>query len=244
MECYEFTSELHPCSYFKDRQGQFHYFCIKDCSTYFYKGLLERGYRRFGEFFFVPRCPECKECITIRHLVSDFTPSANMLKVMKKNKETLFAFKRPLVNDARVCLYVKYHLRMAKKKGWSFNNIDMQTYRDTFVEGAGEFGYEMCLYRDGRLIGVSYFDIVQDSLSAIYFFYDHDYEHLSLGTLNILLLFSLAKRLNLKYFYPGYWIKDHHSMGYKERFKPFEMLTNEADIFDKTQYKLYKTHQS
>ncbi|STQ86652.1 arginyltransferase [Helicobacter muridarum] len=239
MEYFDFFSELHPCSYFEELQSQFRYLCIKDCTPYFYNGLLARGYRRFGEYYFVPQCFGCNRCITIRNLVQEFNMTSSMKKVMKKNINTLIQIRRPLTNDARVCLYLKYHNKMMYKKGWSMNSIDMDRYTSSFVSGSEFFGYEMCLYREGHLVGVSYFDIVEDSMSANYFFYDHDFEKLSLGTLNILLLLNLARKLKLKYFYPGYWIKGHKSMGYKERFKPFEALLNEADFFDRTYWKRY-----
>lgn len=239
MEFFDFLSEVHPCSYFEDKGSQFRYLGIKSCTPYFYQGLLERGYRRFGEYFFVPKCPNCKECITIRQLVNEFKVSSNMKRILRKNIDTLIQIRRPLTNDARVCLYVKYHTKMMNKKNWTMNHIDIARYTNSFVAGSEYFGYEMCLYRDGRLIGVSYFDVALESMSANYFFYDHDYEKLSLGTLNILLLLNLAKKLNLKYFYPGYWIKNHKSMGYKDRYRPFEALVNEADLFDRTCWQKY-----
>lgn len=239
MEYFDFLSEVHPCSYIEGKGSQFRYLGIKSCTPYFYQGLLERGYRRFGEYFFVPKCPNCKKCVTIRQLVCEFKASVNMKRILKKNIDTLIQIRRPLTNDARVCLYVKYHKKMMDKKNWSMNHIDIMRYTNSFVAGGEYFGYEMCLYRDGRLVGVSYFDIVLESMSANYFFYDHDYEKLSLGTLNILLLLNLAKKLKLKYFYPGYWIKNHNSMGYKDRYKPFEALVNDADFFDRTCWHRY-----
>ncbi|RDU73361.1 arginyltransferase [Helicobacter aurati] len=239
MEYFDFFSELHPCSYFEGLQSQFRYLCIKDCTPYFYNGLLARGYRRFGEYYFVPKCSDCNKCVTIRYLVQEFIMTNSMKKVIKKNIDTLIQIRRPLTNDARVCLYLQYHNKMMHKKGWSMNSIDRQRYTNSFVAGSEFFGYEMCFYREGHLVGVSYFDIVEDSMSANYFFYDHGFGKFSLGTLNILLLLNLAKKLGLKYFYPGYWIKNHKSMGYKERFKPFEALLNEADFFDRTYWKRY-----
>ena len=88
-------------------------------------------------------------------------------------------------------------------------------------------------------MGVGLVDILQDNISAVYFFYDHDYQHLSLGTFNILMQLRIAKEKKLRYFYPGYWIDGHGSMGYKERFKPFECLINTPDIFDSTQWLLH-----
>lgn len=237
MELYDFVSEIYPCAYIKNKKSQFKYLCIIDCSPYYYNGLLARGYRRFGQLYFCPICPNCVKCITIRYIVSEFNFSKNMKNIMRKNIDTFFNIRRPLTNDSRVMLYTKYHQQMTEKKKWDPSNIDTVKYANSFVDGSNLFGYEMCFYKNNKLIGVSYFDIVEDSISANYFFYDHDYEKLSLGTLNILILMNLAKKLKLKYFYPGYWIDGHNSMGYKSRFKPFEMLLNQADIFDETKWK-------
>ncbi len=237
MEYFDILSDLHPCSYFDDKVSQYRYLGIRNCTPYFYKGLLERGYRRFGEYFFVPQCKGCTECITIRYLVDEFEISQNIKRVMKKNIDTNFQIKKPSVSDDKVNLYMNYHHKMTDKKGWSINTIDSSRYVSSFVAGSEVFGYEMCMYINHKMIAVSYFDIVLDSMSANYFFYDHTYAKLSLGVLNLTLLFNLAKKLNLKYLYPGFWIKDHASMGYKERYKPFEALINQADIFDRTYWR-------
>ncbi|MDE5591571.1 MAG: arginyltransferase, partial [Helicobacter sp.] len=63
---------------------------------------------------------------------------------------------------------------------------------------------------------------------------DHEYSKFSIGTYSFLKQIVIAKEHNIKYLYPGYWIKNHHSMGYKERFRPFEILTNRPDINEQT----------
>lgn len=239
MEFYDFVSEIYPCSYLENENSQFKYMCIKDCTPHFYNGLLERGYRRFGELFFVPKCPGCSKCITIRQLVAEFSFSKNMKRNLKNNIDTIVRIRRPALDNSRLQLYMRYHKKMNVKKKWAINEIDRNKYVDSFIVGSNIFGYEMTFYRDYKLIGVSYFDIVEHAMSAIYFFYDHDYEKLSLGNLNILMLLQLCKKLKLKYFYPGYWIENHKSMGYKYRFRPFEALINNADIFDATKWKRY-----
>jgi len=84
--------------------------------------------------------------------------------------------------------------------------------------------------RDDKLIGVALVDILPKSISAIYCYYDHDYEDLSIGKFSILAQIKIAKELNIPYIYLGYWIKDHFSMGYKENYMPFEILKNRATL--------------
>ena len=46
--------------------------------------------------------------------------------------------------------------------------------------------------------------------------------------------------MNIPYIYLGYWIKDHYSMGYKEAYKPFEILENRATLDEATIWREYE----
>lgn len=81
---------------------------------------------------------------------------------------------------------------------------------------------EFLYVRDNKLIGVALVDVLPKSISAIYCFYDHDYDYLSIGKYSILSQIKIAKDLNIPYIYLGYWINKHHSMGYKEEYKPLK----------------------
>ena len=240
MKIFEFFSDSKHCSYLANQQSTMRYFHIFHCSESFYLGLLQRGWRRFGKYFFVPVCQHCKECISIRTLVEDFEFSKNQKRVLKNNQETALYIQKPTLTQDHLLLYDKYHRVMNLKKSWEYTPITERSYHEMFVEGHQEYGYEFLYVRDSKLIGVGLVDILGDSISAVYFFYDHDYGHLSLGTLNILVQLKIAKERGLRYFYPGYWIKDHYYMGYKERFGPFEYLHNAPDLFEIPDWRIYE----
>jgi arginine-tRNA-protein transferase len=69
-----------------------------------------------------------------------------------------------------------------------------------------------------------------EAISAVYCYYDHDFEERSLGKFSILVQISIAKQLKIPYIFLGYWIKDHHSMGYKEDYAPFDILINRPTL--------------
>lgn len=234
-----FSNPRESCSYHTDRCSHFRYFYIQQCSVEFCQGLIERGWRRFGEYFLVPICKECQECISIRQLPSSFILSRSHKRVLSKNANTIITIARPSLNEEKLALYDKYHRIMNHKKGWSYRPITQEVYRENFVYGYQSFGYEITYMIGGQLVGVGYFDLLKNAISATYFFYDHSFASLSLGTFNILTQLLLARDKNLAYFYPGYWLKDHHSMGYKERFMPFEVLINRPDIFEMPIWKPY-----
>lgn len=187
----------------------------------------------------MPICAGCKECISIRQVVRGFEPNKSQRRVIAKNADTLITIARPSIDDERLALYDSYHSAMNIKKGWNYRGITKEVYSDNFVYGYNSFGYEITYRREGKLVGVGYFDMLKNSISSIYFFYDHNFARLSLGSFNILTQLLIAKRKNLSYFYPGYWIKNHYSMGYKEHFRPFEELINAPDIFEVPIWKPY-----
>lgn len=236
-----FYYSFSDCAYIEGLETRFHYAAIEQCKEEFYNALLERGWRRFGEMFFAPFCDFCNRCVSIRYLVGDFKPSKNHKRILRKNAHIRTEFKSPSYHIDKVALYNKYHSQMNIKKGWEYNQIDRDKYNYMFVDGRGGFGKEICFFEGERLVAVALVDILSAfrAMSAIYFFYDHDYANLSLGTFSILKQFEIAQDLGVKYLYPGYWIQNHGSLGYKERFKPFEYLVNRPNLYEMPMWRAY-----
>lgn len=237
MEIFELEQNPKICGYFKEKESLYRYFYIKECREDFYKELLERGWRRFGNYFFVPECQGCSLCISIRQDCENFSFSKTQKKILKQSKFITLSIQKPTLSKSHLELYDKYHKAMQDKKGWEYQKVTPEVYYDTFVQGFMEFGYEFLYHIDGILVGVALVDILQDCISAVYCFYDHDFAKYSLGTFSILKQIEFAKSKGIKYLYPGYWIKDHPSMGYKEKFKPFEVLINRPSLEEKPIWK-------
>jgi arginine-tRNA-protein transferase len=236
----EFLEENKPCSYFDDQLSDIQYRYMEHCTSEEQLKMLERGWRRFGNMHFNPSCKDCNKCTTIRLDVKKFKFSKSQRRVLNKNKETLTYIQKPTVTHEHINLFNKYHKYMQEKKGWGENIIDVQEYHTSYVNGAHDFGQEILYFIDDKLVGVALCDIMDGGLSAIYCYYDHSYENLSLGQFSILAQISIAKQANIPYIYLGYWIKDHLSMGYKERYKPFEILENRPSLTEKTIWSYYE----
>ena len=95
---------------------------------------------------------------------------------------------------------------MTEKKNWNENKINVQDYNNSYVNGAHNYGKEILYFRDDKLIGVALSDMLQEGMSAVYCYYDHDYEDLSIGQYSILAQISIAKQNNIPYLYLGYWL--------------------------------------
>lgn len=220
------------CSYISGLEAYFRYFYIQQCSNELYLRLLVRGWRRFGNYFFVPQCAKCSKCLSVRQRVFEFEPSRSHKRILKKNANTKLVIQRPTITQEHLRIYDKFHKVMHEKKGWEYIPITPELYYEMFVEGHLDFGFEFLYFINGSLVCVALVDIVAEAISAVYCFYDHDYATFSLGTHSILRQLLLAKEWNIPYFYPGFWIKDHYSMGYKNNFTPFEVLKNRPDIHE------------
>ncbi|KAI5642164.1 arginyl-tRNA--protein transferase 1 [Phthorimaea operculella] len=97
--------------------------------------------------------------------------------------------------------------------------------------GYGSFHQQYWL--DGKIIAVGVIDILPKCVSSVYFFYDPQYMHLTLGTYGALRELGFTRQLsaicpNLKYYYMGYYIHSCRKMRYKGNFHPSDLLCPET----------------
>lgn len=169
-------------------------------------------------------CADCDKCESIRIGVDEFKLTKTFRNIKNRNKETLYSLHRPEYSDEKLALHHKYHLERSETRGWKLNAMDEEKYNKMFVEGAVDFGYEVRYFRDAKLIGVDYIDVLPSGISSIYFFCDPDYAHLSLGTYSLLTQLKIAKELGLKQIYLGYIVRGNQSLQYKLNYRPHEIL--------------------
>ena len=236
----EVLEENKECSYFDDKTSDMRYRYLENCDASEHSQLLERGWRRFGNLHFIPECKTCDACKTIRIDIKQQKFTSSQKRVINKNKDTQVYIQKPSMSVDHLNLFDKYHSHMRDKKQWKYDIIEPEEYYKSYVAGASSYGKEILYMRDEKLIAVALVDILKSGISSIYCYYDHDYGYLSLGKYSILAQISLAKQHNIPYLYLGYWIKDHHSMGYKEDYKPFEVLANRPTMNEKTIWREYK----
>lgn len=220
----------YECAYLPNKSVRMNYKHIEEATQAYNSALINRGWRRFGCYYFHPICNGCNECKSVRIDVNNFTLRKSQKKSIKRNKETQIIIQKPSLSQAHIDLYNKYHAYKHVKDDWSHRNISPREYRENFVEGAHEFGKEVLYLKDDKLIGVDLIDILDDGISSIYFYYDPDYPELSLGTYSLLYQVELAKVLDLPWIYLGYWVDGCKAFAYKPKFQPLEILDGFPDI--------------
>ena len=83
MEVFEIAQAPKSCGYLEGIEAKYRYLYIKECSKEFYDLLLQRGWRRFGNYFFVPMCEGCESCISIRQDCEAFSFSKSQQRILK-----------------------------------------------------------------------------------------------------------------------------------------------------------------
>ena len=229
----------YDCAYIDDKNVRMNYKHIENATQSYNTALINRGWRRFGCYYFHPICEGCNECKSIRINVNDFVLRKSQKKAIKRNKDTEIIIQKPSLSQAHIELYNKYHAFKHKQDDWSHRNISPREYRENFVEGAHEFGKEVLYLKDDKLIGVDLIDILDDGISSIYFYYDPEYPSLSLGTYSLLYQVELAKVLELPWIYLGYWVDGCKAFAYKPKFQPQEILDGFPHVKDITEWKTF-----
>lgn len=193
-----------------------------------YSGLITQGFRRSGKFAYRPHCENCRACIAVRLVLSEFAPTRSQKRAYKQHAQ-LTAQILPLhFNQQHYALYESYqslrHQDETASETSTASKDDAEQYHQFLCQSNVES--LMIEFKDAnnQVKIVSVVDIVNDGVSAVYTFYDALEPKASYGTYSIMWLAEWAKSLGLPYLYLGYWIQDSQKMAYKQQFKPQQKL--------------------
>jgi len=220
----DFSMLDYACAYIPGKKVRMHYKYVQEASKAFATAVIDRGWRRFGKYFFHPICEGCNECKSIRIDTQNYHYTKSQRKAIRRNAKTKIIVQEPTLTQAHIDLYNKYHAHKSQTDGWQHRNISQREYHENFVEGAHDFGKEVLYIIDDNLVGVDLIDILEDGISSIYFYYDPDYARYSLGTFSLLYQIKLANILELPWIYLGYWVDGCKAFAYKPKFQPQEIL--------------------
>ena len=72
-------------------------------------------------------------------------------------------------------------------------------------------------------------DITPNTVSSVYHFHDPDCRDRSLGTFAIMQAIDLARRLEKRWVYLGYYVAGCASLSYKSHYRPCEILDSDGN---------------
>ena len=226
MKSVRLISPPSTCSYLPDQMCQLEYDVAYTLTPDEYMERMDDGWRRIGRAVFRPVCQSCRMCQSLRVPVDAFRPNRSQQRAWKANAgELTVEVGPPRLTAERVELYRRFHTYQAAAKQWP-----MPEPENLVALVDNPFDTEEWSYRLGdRLIAIGYVDALAGGLSAIYFYYDPDERHRSLGTFNVLSVLASARRRRLPYVYLGYYVEGCGSLEYKARFKPNEVRGADGD---------------
>jgi arginyl-tRNA--protein-N-Asp/Glu arginylyltransferase len=217
-----FQTEPHACSYLPGRDSTTAFVDPEmSVDPEIYERLSMVGFRRSGSYLYTPMCTACRACVPARLPVAQFRPTRAQKRCLKRNVDLKVAQCDSIDLEKHYPLYAKY---ISERHAGGDMSPPTKLQFEQFLGEAWECTQYLEFYLDDELIGCAVVDVLPDSLSAIYTYFDPAHDRRGLGNLAVLLQIQMAARMDKRYVYLGYWIEDCQKMNYKKQYQPIELL--------------------
>jgi arginyl-tRNA--protein-N-Asp/Glu arginylyltransferase len=175
---------------------------------------LSLGWFRMGQSIFTTNFLHFKDkyysAVWLRVLLGEFEPDKTQLKLKKINAHFRVTVKPAFVTSEKEELFARYRRSVSFEASASLEQLLYGKSAENIYNTL-----EVNIFDDDKLIGVGFFDVGEKSAAGISSFYDPDYKKYSLGKYLILYKMEFCKKMNLHYFYPGYFVPGYPSFDYK-----------------------------
>lgn len=212
----------HPCGYWPGRVARDLLLDPEDpMLPTLYQPALAMGFRRSGGHVYRPNCASCHACMPVRIPVDRFLPSRSQRRCLARNADLRIGVTPAQRTDEVFDLYRRYV--GTRHAGGGMDDPSHQDFDAFLACGWSPTAFlEMRLGQ--QLVAVAVTDVLPESLSAVYTFFDPAQSARSLGTFAILAQIEHARREGLQFLYLGFWIEGHRKMHYKQSFRPMQLL--------------------
>ena len=178
---------------------------------------LANGDRRVGQMLYRTECPFCTACEPIRIPVQQFIRSKSQRKVWNKGHEIKVEEGNPISTHEKLLLYNRHKQERNLAQNDTF--MGEEGYNGWFVRTCTKTKEFRYIYKN-KLVGISILDFGSQDISSVYFFFDPDVEHLSLGTYSVLYEIDWMKQRNLRFYYLGLYVESCIHLNYKGKYFP------------------------
>ena len=216
-----FTTTPQPCPYFPDRvERRIATELVGHDSQALHDQLTRTGFRRSHGTAYTQACPSCNQCIAIRIRAREFSYSRSQRRIAKRNKELIANEVSAIANEEQFILFQAY--QTSRHAGGDMETMQFSDYQSLVEENTVDTALIEFRHND-HLIACIIVDKISDGFSAVYSFFDTEFENRrSLGTYMVLWLIEHTKALELDYVYLGFWINEGQKMSYKKNFQPLD----------------------
>tara|TARA_X000001036_G_C20638904_1_gene790366 strand:+ start:141 stop:869 length:729 start_codon:yes stop_codon:yes gene_type:complete len=213
-----------PCSYIKGKLEKRTYVNLaNDKSGGIISELTKLGFRRNYNHMYIPSCNDCNSCVSSRLNIKQFEFSKNNKRNLKKNDDlilkTYTSYSSERFKLFRLYCNVRHSTgQMKLMSEEEFISFFHKTINKTMIYDLTD--------KNNKLYGSILLDDLADGCSAVYSFFDPKEIKRGLGKNLILRTINRLKKLNKKFLYLGYWIKESKNMNYKSSFNSMEYFVN------------------
>lgn len=180
--------------------------------------LLADGWRHFGTQFFRYSLgiygEDIRRVIPLRIRLADFSPSKSQRRVMRQNWDTSVEIRPLEITDQSITLFEKHKQR--------FKSGVPDSIYDFLSPVMPCDALELNVRIGGRLVAISYFDVGEQTVSAIYGMFDPEFSSRSLGIFTMLKEIEFAIEKKKEFYYQGYSYEGESFYDYKKRFRGTE----------------------
>lgn len=184
---------------------------------------LENGWRHFGVYFFRHQTNLMNDEIfhvePLRIKVENFELSKSQRRLYSVNSDLKILVREAAVTEEKENLFLQHAERFSDNRPDSL--FDFLSEQPATVPCETK---EICLFKNEKLVAVSFFDVGKTSISSLYAMFDPDESKRSLGIYTMLLEIELSQKLRKTYYYPGYSYREPSIYDYKKRFSALEYL--------------------
>lgn len=210
----------HPCAYLDNRSANLPLvLCKQVISTKVTDDALAAGLRRAGVFLYYTACDGCQACEPVRINVKNFRWGRSWKRILARG-DRLLTMEIASTRLAEENLRLFNLHRTDRDLGNDGGDYGYEDYESFLVESCFEQTQELRFYLDGQLVGVSVVDCGDDSISAVYTYFNPEFSKLSIGTYSILKQIELCLSTNRTYLYLGMYVQENKHLNYKARFTP------------------------
>lgn len=216
----------HDCSYLDDRQAVTLFVDPEyKISMQQYSQLAKIGFRRSGAHVYRPHCSNCGLCIPVRVNVHDFIPNRSQRRNLKANEKISYVVTDASYQDEHFDLYRRY--MKGRHAGGGMDNDEPENY-EGLIKADWSTSKLLEFRLDKKLLMIAVVDCLDDSVSAVYTFFDPEFSSKGLGIFGVLTEMSFVKSIGLDWLYLGYWNPKSQKMAYKSNYQPMEFFDGHA----------------
>jgi len=186
---------------------------------------LAQGWYRMNQMIFTCHFLYFNEGIYspvwIRLPLNNFRFKKSLRKLINKNKKHFTIESQPAsITYEKELLFHRYRANFKGQLANSLHDALLDTTQINIYDTQ-----EICIYHEGRLVGMSYFDKGDKAIASILGIYDPAYAKYSLGFFSMLMEIEWAQENEKLFYYPGYIIPGRPRFDYKLRIGEVEYFS-------------------